>query len=73
MDGISHLRVADGQITLAQWDGVRLDEASIDALQAANTPAEQSLRGLQICDARSQEQAPVPQQEPQTVIGALSR
>lgn len=73
MDGISHLRVADGQITLAQWDGVRLDEASIDALQAANTPAEQSLRGLQMCDARSQEQAPVPQQEPQTVIGALSR
>lgn len=38
--------------TLAQITAHHLGEARIEALQAANTPAEQSLRALQMCETR---------------------
>lgn len=37
---ITHLKVDEGQIRLAEHDGATLKEAQIDARQAANTPAE---------------------------------
>ena len=75
MNGISHLRVGDGQIRLAQWDGQRLDEAQIDALRAANTPAGQSLQGLLTHDARAYDPVqPVQQaQSERHEAGALTR
>lgn len=75
MNGISHLRVGDGQIHLAQWDGQRLDEAQIDALRAANTPAGQSLQGLLANDARAPDPVqPVQQaQFERQEAGALTR
>lgn len=72
MSGISHLRAGDGQIRLAQWDGLQLNETRIDALQAANTPAGQSLRGLQASDGRGAgEELMVPQAPKAT--GAMMR
>ena len=51
---ITHLKVDEGQIRLAEHDGATLKEARIDARQAANTPADGSIQTL----AALQEPAP---------------
>ena len=51
---ITHLKVDEGQIRLAEHDGATLKEAQIDARQAANTPADGSIQTL----AALQEPAP---------------
>lgn len=43
---ITHLQVNNGQIRLAEHDGLTLKEAGIDARQAANTPAVESVQKL---------------------------
>ncbi|MDQ7745636.1 hypothetical protein [Hydrogenophaga pseudoflava] len=43
---ITHLRVDAGQVRMAEFDGVGLKESAMDARQAANTPAVESLQRL---------------------------
>lgn len=46
MSRITHLKLDGDQIRLADHDGLALKETRIDALQAANTPADESLQKL---------------------------
>ncbi len=64
---ITHLSVADGQIRYAQHDGATLKDGEIDAVSAANTPADQSIRGMekydQAIEAKERQQPQAVQQQ----------
>lgn len=51
LDAITHFHVtADGEIRYGHFDGVLLRDGSVDALEAANTPAEASLHQMARAD-----------------------
>lgn len=67
---ITHLRVDAGQIRVAEFDGIGLKEGTIDARQAANRPAEESLQRLAAASAPVAEVAAVQPQDRQAPVRA---
>lgn len=60
LTGITHLKVADGQIRFAQYDGLTLQDGALDARAAANTETHQSIARMAQADqapAQNQVQA----------------
>jgi hypothetical protein len=53
---ITHLKADAGQLRFAEHDGLTLKEARIDALKAANTPADESLQKLAVTSQPSEPQ-----------------
>lgn len=56
LTGITHLKVADGQIRFAQYDGLTLKDGALDARTAANTEARQSIDQMAQADAQPTQQ-----------------
>ena len=50
LTGITHLKVADGQIRFAQYDGLTLKDGALDARAAANTETQQSIARMAQAD-----------------------
>ena len=50
LTGITHLKVADGQIRFAQYDGLTLKDGALDARAAANTETHQSIARMAQAD-----------------------
>ena len=66
LSGINLLRVnSEGQIRYGQHDGLTLKDGTLDARQAANTPATESLSRLAQLDQAVQTQTPSAQAAPQ--------
>ncbi|MCU0763639.1 MAG: hypothetical protein MUF76_11925 [Hydrogenophaga sp.] len=59
LSGITHLKVAQGQIHFAQHDGVSIREGELGARAAANTDATDSLAQLAAHDQREQTRAQI--------------
>jgi hypothetical protein len=70
---ITHLKLDGDQIRFADHDGLALKEARIDALQAANTPADESLQKLATASPMPDTQARSPSQDMTTEAPAMSR
>ncbi|OGB35688.1 MAG: hypothetical protein A2W72_01385 [Burkholderiales bacterium RIFCSPLOWO2_12_67_14] len=65
LTGITHLKVADGQIRFAQYDGLTLKDGALDARAAANTETHQSIaRMAQADQAPAQAHDAAPAQAP---------
>lgn len=65
---ITHLRVDAGQIRVAEFDGIGVKEGTVDARQAANRPADESLQRLAAAPEPAAEVAAVqPQDRPAPV------
>lgn len=56
LTGITHLKVADGQIRFAQYDSLTLKDGALDARTAANTEARQSIDQMAQADAQPTQQ-----------------
>ncbi|MFC3685325.1 XVIPCD domain-containing protein [Hydrogenophaga luteola] len=67
---ITHLRVDAGQIRVAEFDGIGLKEGAVDARQAANRPADESLQRLAVAPEPAAELAAVQPQERQVPVRA---
>ena len=67
---ITHLRADGGQIRVAEFDGLGLKEGAVDARQAANRPADESLQRLAAGVEPVAEVAAVQPQERQAPIRA---
>lgn len=67
---ITHLRVDAGQIRVAEFDGIGLKEGAVDARQAANRPADESLQRLAVAPEPAAEFAAVQPQERQVPVRA---
>ncbi len=67
---ITHLRADGGQIRVAEFDGIGLKEGAVDARQAANRPADESLQRLAAAPAPAAEVAAVQPQDRQAPVRA---
>lgn len=67
---ITHLRVDAGQIRVAEFDGIGLKEGAVDARQAANSPADESLQRLAVAPEPAAELAAVQPQDRQVPVRA---
>lgn len=67
---ITHLRADGGQIRVAEFDGLGLKEGAVDARQAANRPADESLQRLVAAPDPAAEVAAVQPQDRQAPVRA---
>lgn len=67
---ITHLRVDAGQIRVAEFDGIGLKEGAVDARQAANRSADESLQRLAAAPEPAAEVAAVQPQDRQAPVRA---
>lgn len=67
---ITHLRADGGQIRVAEFDGIGLKEGAVDARQAANRPADESLQRLAAAPEPAAEVAAVQPQDRQAPVRA---
>jgi hypothetical protein len=67
---ITHLRADGGQIRVAEFDGLGLKEGAVDARQAANRPADESLQRLAAAPDPAAEVAAVQPQDRQAPVRA---